>query len=354
MNQSTWRVLGATGFVGSATMTRLQQLGIGAAPVAAPRLATSATGAGQVIAEARRLESVIDYLADSFAGAEVVVNAAGLAAPGQQELPPLVGANALLPAVVAVAAQRTGVTRVLHLSSAAVQGARPRLDASPDTSPFSAYSFSKALGEDCLLRLREFITATAKVGAAPGSAGSDYPAAPSSRPAQVAGDHAAQLCIIRATSVQGSGRDTTTALARFAGSFLASVAGSGTQHTPVTSVQALAEFIVAAGLREEPLPEILLQPWEGATTASVIRDAGRREPHRIPAPLARLLVRGGYAVSGLSGDRLRAAVRRVELAWFGQDQDDTWAERHGLLPERHVGSVLRQAHQAAGVSRRGR
>ena len=96
---------------------------------------------------------------------------------------------------------------------------------------------------------------------------------------------------------------------------------------------------MAAGLREEPLPEILLQPWEGATTASVIRDAGRREPHRIPAPLARLLVRAGYAASGLSGDRLRAAVRRVELAWFGQDQDDTWAERHGLDVERFIPTI---------------
>ena len=114
---------------------------------------------------------------------------------------------------------------------------------------------------------------------------------------------------------------------------------------------------VAARRIEETIAELVEEDPALAgtsTTASVIRDAGRREPHRIPAPLARLLVRAGYAASGLSGDRLRAAVRRVELAWFGQDQDDTWAERHGLLPERHVGSVLRQAHQAAGVSRRGR
>lgn len=351
MSQNAWRVLGATGFVGSAVMTRLQELGIGASPVSAPRLATSAESSGQLIQEARRLESVIDYLADSFAGAEVVVNAAGLAAPGQQDLHALVGANALLPAVVAVAAQRTGVRRVIHLSSAAVQGDRPVLDSSPSTSPFSAYSFSKALGEETLLRLRDFIHASASAGAAPGSSASEFPAAPSTRPATVAPYHAAQLCIVRATSVQGSGRNTTTALARFASSFLASVAGSGEHHTPVTSVHALAEYVVAVGLLEEELPPIALQPWEGATTGSVIRDAGRRQPHRLPTFLARGAVQCGYAVSALTNDRLQALVRRVELGLFGQDQDDSWAEQRGLLPQRHVGAVLRQAHQAT-INRR--
>ncbi|MCP3425952.1 NAD-dependent epimerase/dehydratase family protein [Rothia sp. AR01] len=351
MSQSTWRVLGATGFTGSAIMTRLQQEGISAAPVAAPRLATSADSSGQIIAEARRLQSVIDYLADTFAGAEVVVNAAGLSAPDQQDLSSLIGANALLPAVVAVAAQRTGVQRVIHLSSAAVQGSRPVLDSSEATSPFSAYSFSKALGEDCLLRLRELITATAEAGAAPGSPGSSFPAAPSTNPVSVHPHHAAQLCIVRATSVQGSGRNTTASLARVSSSFLASVAGRGDRPTPVTSVHALAEFVVGVGTLDEQLPPIVLQPWEGATTGSVIRDAGRRRPHHLPDVLARAVVGSGYGVSSALNERFHGAVRRLELMLFGQGQDDSWVEQRGLLPERRIGSVLRQAHTAAGSKR---
>ncbi|WP_085529369.1 NAD-dependent epimerase/dehydratase family protein [Kocuria massiliensis] len=351
MSQSTWRVLGATGFAGSAIMTRLQQEGINASPVAAPRLATSAESAGQIISEARRLESVIDYLADSFAGADVVVNAAGLSAPDQQDLTSLVGANALLPTVVVVAAQRTGVKRVVHLSSAAVQGSRPVLDASESTSPFSAYSFSKALGEDCILRLREFINATAQAGAAPGSAASDFPPAPSAAPAVVGPHHAAELCIVRATSVQGSGRKTTSNLARVSASPLAMVAGSGDRPTPVTSVHALAEYVVSVGSFAGDLPSIVLQPWEGATTGSVVRDAGRKNPRHVPSFALRLGVKMGHLISSAMNEKLQGAVRRAELMWFGQDQDDTWATENGLLPERRIGSVLREAHTASGSRR---
>ena len=185
-----WKVIGASGFVGSSIVARLNAEGISADPIEAPRLATRATDPEIIIDEARRLEGIIDSLADAFAGAHVIVNAAGLAAPNMQDLPALVGANALLPAVIAIAAQRTGVRRMIHLSSAAVQGPKPVLDATEYTEPFSAYSFSKALGEECLLDLYDLIEETAAQGRAPGSANSPYPAAPSHAPAYVAPDHA--------------------------------------------------------------------------------------------------------------------------------------------------------------------
>ena len=178
MSESRWKVIGASGFVGSAIVARLNAEGISVDPIEAPRLATRSLDVDSIIDEAEQLEGIIDSLAEAFAGAQVVVNAAGLAAPNMQDLPPLMGANALLPAVIAIAAQRTGVRRVIHLSSAAVQGPRPVLDASEETAPFSAYSFSKTLGEEALLDLQDYFL-------------DEHP------------ESAPELCILRATSVQG-------------------------------------------------------------------------------------------------------------------------------------------------------
>ncbi|MBM7051001.1 NAD(P)-dependent oxidoreductase [Rothia sp. ZJ1223] len=347
MSSSPWKVIGASGFVGSAILARLRAEGTEADPIEAPRLSTHATDAKTLIKEARRLEAIIDSLADSFAGAEVVINASGLAAPSQQDLAPLVGANALLPAVIAIAAQRTGIKRLIHMSSAAVQGNVEVLDSTPVTQPFSAYSFSKALGEEVLLNLERFINKQAAAGAAPGSAHSDFPAAPASAPATVAPHHALELCIVRATSVMGRGRRTTEAFARFASSPLASVA-AGNHRTPIASNYALAEFTVKVGAFDGHLPSIVLQPWEGATAKSVLVDAGRRLPLQIPVSIARAAVAAGYAISEALGDRFQAPVRRIELMWFGQDQDDSWAQEHQLIPTPRVSEVLRDAHTALG------
>ncbi|MFI7483239.1 NAD-dependent epimerase/dehydratase family protein [Kocuria sp. M1R5S2] len=321
MTSTTWAVLGATGFVGSATVARLQADGQTVVPVSAPRLASGAHTVHHLLQQAGRLESVIDYLAESFAGAHVVVNAAGLAAPDQTHEESLIGANALLPVLVALAARRTSVRRVVHISSAAVQGDVDVLDETPTVRPFSPYSFSKALGESALLKLRRDWTDEQRVPA---------------------------LTVLRGTSVQGSGRRTTARLARFASSPLSSVAGDGTAHTPVTSVHALAEFVSRLGRHPEPLPPVVLQPWEGATTASILRDAGRREPHHLPGPLCRLVVDTGFALSALAGHRWHGLFRRLEVTWFGQRQVRGWAEEHDAVPEPRISEVLRQAHLAAG------
>ncbi|MGX5357738.1 NAD-dependent epimerase/dehydratase family protein [Kocuria sp. KH4] len=321
MTSTTWAVLGATGFVGSATVARLQADGQTVVPVSAPRLASGAHTVHHLLEQAGRLESVIDYLAESFAGAHVVVNAAGLAAPDQTHEESLLGANALLPVLVALAARRTSVRRVVHLSSAAVQGDIDVLDETPAVRPFSPYSFSKALGESALLKLRR-----------------DWAAEPGGP----------ELTALRATSVQGSGRRTTARLARFASSRLSSVAGDGSAPTPVTSVHALAEFVSRAGRHPAQLPPVLLQPWEGATTGSILRDAGRREPLHLPALLCRAAVDTGFGLSGLAGNRWHGLVRRLEVTWFGQPQVRGWAEEHGELPEPRITEVLRQAHLAVG------
>ena len=90
MSESKWKVIGASGFVGSSIVARLNAEGISVDPIEAPRLATRALDVDSIIDEADQLEGIIDSLAEAFAGAQVVVNAAGLAAPNMQDLPPLV------------------------------------------------------------------------------------------------------------------------------------------------------------------------------------------------------------------------------------------------------------------------
>ena len=323
MSESRWKVIGASGFVGSAIVARLNAEGISVDPIEAPRLATRSLDVDSIIDEAEQLEGIIDSLAEAFASAQVVVNAAGLAAPNMQDLPPLMGANALLPAVIAIAAQRTGVRRVIHLSSAAVQGPRPVLDASEETAPFSAYSFSKTLGEEALLDLQDYFL-------------EEHP------------ESAPELCILRATSVQGRGRRTTELFAKMASSPFASVAGAGQGKSPVSSVYALAEFVVMLGTFPGELPTIVLQPWEGATVASASLDAGRRKPHHLPEWLCRAAIKAGYKVSELMNDRFSGSVRKVEVMWFGQGIDDSWARKNNLLPTPRVREVLRTAHTALG------
>lgn len=348
MADTSWKIIGASGFVGSSILARLTIEGLTVDAIEAPRLVTRETDPQQLISDARKLEGIINSLADSFAGCDVVINASGLAAPDQEDLAPLLGANALLPAVIAIAAQRTGVRRLIHMSSAAVLGPVPVLTDTPETDPFSAYSFSKALGEEVLLGLRSFIEEKAAQGTAPGSAASQFPAAPSHAPAQVARHHALEICILRATSVQGQGRRTTQAFAKIASSPLASVAGDGQHRTPVSSNYALAEFTAMVGAFDGELPPIVLQPWECATTESVLIDAGRRRPMRLPEKFCRALLSAGYKASHYVGDRLTGPVRRLEVMWFGQDLDDSWARTNGLIPTTRVSEVLRTAHSSLG------
>lgn len=351
MADATWIVIGASGFVGSSIVARLATAGVTLDAVEAPRLLTRTSDPDDLINEARSLDGIIDSLADSFAGYDVVINASGLAAPDQEDLAPLLGANALLPVVIAIAAQRTGVHRVIHLSSAAVLGSARVLSPTEETDPFSAYSFSKALGEEALLKIRSFVEETAAQGRAPGSEKSEFPAAPSYAPATVATDHAVEICIIRATSVQGRGRRTTQAFAKIASSPLASVAGSSSRPTPVSSNYALAEFVHMVAGYQGQLPPIVIQPWEGATTESVLIDAGRRRPLHLPESLCQIAISAGYRLSELLGDRLSGPVRRVEVMWFGQEIDDSWARSHGLVPQSRVQEVLRTAHSSLGLKR---
>ncbi|MDK1359438.1 NAD-dependent epimerase/dehydratase family protein [Arthrobacter sp. zg-Y1219] len=304
---SVWVVLGSTGFIGAAVCAGLREAGITVRTVQAPRLESSAQDAAGLLAEAAALEAVRAELAAAFTGARVVVNAAGLATPGGTDSPALRGANSLLPLVIADAADSAGLRRFVHLSSAAVQGHRPYLDETGYVQPFSAYSRSKALGERAL--------------------------------AERTGGGCSAVTI-RATSVQGPQRPTTAKLARLAASPLASVAGDGTAPSPVSSVDALVEFITTVGSYAGDVPAVVLQPWERSTVAGVLEAAGGRKPVRLPAWLCRSALWCGYRLSGLAGERLHGPLRRLEMMWFGQRQVAGWAEATGSVPEPRVQEIL--------------
>lgn len=313
-----WLVLGATGFVGSAVIAELHGRSLSVTDLAAPRLSSTAASAPELVAEARA-SGAVAILAAAFAGVDVVVNAAGLATPGDGASSALTGANALLPAVIAVAARAAGVTRFVHLSSASVQGHRRVIDESSDRAPFSAYSRSKALGEEVLELL------------ALDSAASPFASAVSS------------IVTVRATSVQGLSRPTTTSFVKVARSPLASVASPGTAPTPVSSINALAWFVVETGSCTAAVPPLVLQPWEGLSVTDVLSAAGGRKPLSLPQWLCRTVLKCGYVVSGFLGERLHGPIRRVELMWFGQEQAPGWAQNAGLVPDPAVRTVLEAA-----------
>lgn len=278
-------VLGATGFVGSHVVAALTARGVEVRPVRAPRLSTPARTVDDLRGELARPDVAAETtrLREELAGAAVVVNAAGLAhAVGAGD--DLFGANALLPAVVAQALDDG--TRLVHVSSAAVQGRMAPLDETTNRAPFSPYSESKALGEELV----------------------------ESRPATIC---------FRPTSVHGPDRGVTRSLHRVVASPLASVAGRGESPTPQVLVDNVADAIAYVVLAQPEPPSVVLQPSEGLTVADLVRDLGGREPRHVWPWLARPLVRVLGAIGALVPPAAGVA-RRLEMLWFGQTQVAGW------------------------------
>ena len=312
--QGLWAVVGSSGFIGTGLMRELRDRGIEVIGIAAPRLVLHhESGPNAVLKTLEAHSDEIGALGRRLSGVSVVVNAAGIAVPDSTVNDALFGANSLLPVVIARAAERAGVARYVHLSSAAVQGRRDILDESPSTNPFSPYSRAKALGEASLLEyLRQFDTGTTP-----------------------------EVVIVRATSVQGPGRSTTDQLRRIAKSNLASVARPGDRPTVVSSLRGLVEFVAAVGTRAQSVPTIVLQPWEGLTTSAVLEHAGGRAPIMLPVPLCRAAIASGYAI-GVVLPPFKGIVRRVELMWMGQAQDAGWARSVAADRNSYVADVLSQ------------
>lgn len=292
-------VVGGSGFVGSAVMAALQARGVEAEPVAAPRLRCGDRTTGALRQRAAD-ETGIDALGSAFRGATCVVNAAGDPDASSLDEDGLTGANALLPAVLTLAAERAAVPRLVHVSSAVVQNDVAVLDESEDLRPFSPYSRSKVLGEEVLRAL------------APGGT--------------------VQVVRYRPPSVHAAGRRVTRLVGRVARSAAATVARPGNQPTPQALLPNVADAIAFLATCKEVPPAVVAHPSEGVTCEGLMRDlSGGRDPRRIPRGLARLAVASAKGI-GRWHRPTAANARRVELLWLGQAQAPSWLDGVGWRP----------------------
>lgn len=296
-NRAPIAVLGATGFIGSAIATEAALQGQPISAITSPRISTSA----DLTLDSDPLnipEDVITALAAQLAGHDVVINAAGLSDARSESTSELYGANTMLPLCIALAAKRAGVRRMVHLSSAAVQG-WTRLDETSRVAPFSPYSSSKAIAEKWLQQIDGI-----------------------------------EISILRPTSVHGPGRRVTAQVAKVASSPLSSIAHPA-RPTPQTRVQTVAKSALFLATFTGTPPPITLTPDENLTTRSFLATLGSREPRRIPATAARTVIAIFNGMSPVS-PRFAAYARRLDMLWFGQERESGWLDDRGLVPS-HAG-----------------
>lgn len=279
-------VMGPLGFIGSRVVAAAASQGIDVAGI--PRFRIGNAEVGDVATAARQWQAThsasFDRLCAFLSGLDVVVNAAGLPEPGSARARALFAANAVHPAVVTLAARAAGVRRLVHVSTAPVQGRLDPLDESPRQHPLSPYAASKAASERFLLDRREW--------------------APP------------EVVIYRPTSVHDPSRTTTRQLALFLSLPAVPVVGTGAQHLPVALADNVGAGIVFAATMPAA-PEIVLQPSEGMTVRRLMELLAARRVVSLPANPAevgrKVLVRAGAATV-----RTTALARRVEVLLWGQ------------------------------------
>jgi len=312
----TVAIVGGTGLVGRACASRIVQH-YNVKTVAAPRLEYSGPNAPPSVIEAALSNTdVIATLSASFEGCTAVVNASGLAAPLAPASAVLSGANALTPATIGIAAARAGVRRLIHISSAAVQGRRRVLDDSANLEPATPYGCSKALGESTLEALR-----------------TDYPAL--------------EIVIYRPTSVLFPERDVTRHLGRTLRRKVVPIAGTGDAPQPFILPQQLASAVMLLLNHDSP-PARCVHPMEGPTVSQLVRGLGR--PWLVlPIPLVVFRI----AAAILRMTRVSSAggiARRIELFALGQEVRGDALMGAGYAPEfalEDYGRLMNQGIEAS-------
>ena len=283
-------VLGATGFVGAAVCKALQARGATVLPVPAPRLPPCTE---EDALSAAYAQEVSDQLRSAVESCYAVVNAAGISESGEADTGRLMAANGALPGVVARATHPG--QRLVHISSAAVQGRAKVLDDSAGGSPFSPYSLAKLVGELAVHR---------------------------SRPDAV---------VYRPPGVHGPNRRVTQSVARMARSALATVASPGQDPTAQALIDNVADAVSFLATTPQAPPPIVTHPSEGLTTSGLLEALGGRPPRRVPRPLA-LCILALARESGRISAPVAANARRLEVLWFGQRQAASWLTQAGWTP----------------------
>lgn len=291
-------VVVGSGFVGRAILDAARARGIEVRTAAAPRLAPLPEGTGdrEWIRQGEQRDPVAwRGLLEIFTGASCVVNAAGRADPDSHDVEGLRAANVGAALAVAAAAYRAGVARLVHVSSAAVQGERDPLDDTEAQAPFSPYSRSKAEAETRLL-------------------GGNV-------------DTPRSTVVYRPTSVQGVGRRTTLSLIRWMSKPIFPVIDAQ-RPLPLALVESVGDAAVHLATATEA-PVIAVHPWEGVTIASALTTLGSG-PRQIRIPigregLERLLRR-------VTRTRSAGAVRRLSLLMLGQGVNGRSLPESGWIP----------------------
>ncbi|HEU4868646.1 MAG TPA: NAD-dependent epimerase/dehydratase family protein [Actinomycetota bacterium] len=257
-------------------------------------------------------------LTRELSGVDVLVNAAGMAEPESDEVERLFDSNAVLAAVVAQTAAGAGVPRLIHISSAAVQGRRDPLDETDELEPLTAYGRSKAAGERVLLQRKV-----------------DVPA---------------ELVVYRPTSVQGPSRGLTRKLVAFTSLPLVPLPGRGTSPVPVCLGPAVGAVVVFLLSAQSP-PAVVLQPSDGMTTRTLL-DALGDNPRYLPVPgvLAKMAVEAGYRL-GRRSSRIGALSRRLDLLVNGQAQDARALRSMGFTVAADLQAYRRLGAQVRAESR---
>lgn len=286
-------VFGSSGFVGSAVVEMLTRRGAEVRPVDGIRVPPmSALASRDVVANAPELLALV---LDALAGCDAVVNAAGDPDASKRDENALFGSNAAFPLLIATAADRLGIKRFVHISSAVVQGRRPILDDSMAYDLSTTYGRSKALGEVLIANF-------------------------------------ANAVIYRPPSVHAASRRVTQLVGRIGRSPFSSVAAPGDQPAPHALITNVADAVSYLALCEAAPPKVVIHPWEGMTARNLLVElGGGREPLVITRPLATVTVRLAR-LAGQLVPPLAANARRLELIWFGQGQAASWLTLAGWGP----------------------
>ncbi len=224
-------------------------------------------------------------LVKQLRGCRTLINAAGRADPDGSDETELLMANAVLPVVLALAARDAGVQRLVHISSAVVQGRMP-LTVHLEYQSLSPYARSKVAGERAVLAL--------------GAAGPD------------------QVVIYRPPSVIAASRLTAAGLRRIARLPVVPVLRADAP-VPTALLKNVGSFARHLATVATPAP-VYVHPSEGMTVRSLIQSAsGERAPAIID--LAWLDGVGERAFAAACRlERVAPRVRRIELLLRGQKQ----------------------------------